>query len=507
MAGNLGPPPSQRFSPFKEVGAGGVAVFGGRVMTRERGVEVFGNQRWITYSDMLANTSIVAAGVRYFLNIIAAAKWTVQPAEETGPGHLAAEFIDSVINGMDAPWRRTARSSASYRFMGFSIQEWVAKRRDKDQKIVLDTIEPRPQHTIDRWEVDERGTVLGVWQMPPQTNQPVYLPRNKLLYMVDDSLTDSPEGLGLYRHLVEPYLRLKKYLLLEGQGFERDFRGIPIGRVPYQAIRASVAAGTLTEAEGRSITAAVENFVKMQSKSEDTSLVLDSAPYVVDNDGGKSISGVMQYGLELLQGQSADFAGISNAVNRLNQEMARVIGVEHLLLGGEGGANRALSEDKSRNFYLTANGALDDICDGVNKDIVPRICDLNGIPEEMRPKINHSDISFRSVQEVTAALRDMSTAGAVLQPNDPVIEDVRDMLGLQRPPEPTAEMMGLVGDTESSGSGTRQRVKPNSAEEGADGDPTTAKPGKKPGGGKPPFGKKPAPVGKKPFPAKPGKKK
>lgn len=436
--------PSNRFSPFKEIGASGVAIYAGRVITRERGALVSGPQRWLTYADMVSNISVVAAGVRYFLNIIAGAKFTVKPKEEDSSEHEdVAEFVQSVIDDMDTPWRRVARRQASYRFMGFGIHEWTAKRREEDNKIGLQDIESRPQHTIERWEVDDKGGVLGVWQRSPQDGRELYLPRRKVVYLVDDTLTDSPEGMGLYRHLVEPVERLKKYLLLEGQGFERDLRGVPIGRVPYSAVKAAVTAGAMTEEEGKAVLRAVEDFVLTQSRKEDTSIVMDSAPYVVTNDSGKSISGIYQYGIELLQGQSSDFGSVANAVERLNREIARILGVEHLLLGGEGGANRALSEDKSRNFYQVVNGTLDDICSSANKDVITPICDLNGIDKELRPKLTHSDISFRSVQEVTAALRDMSTAGAPLAPDDPAINDVRDMLGIERAPKPSPEVLGL----------------------------------------------------------------
>jgi hypothetical protein len=449
----MGPPVSQRFSPFREIGAAGVAVFGGRPQTREKDVRVAGSQRFITYADLVANTSIVAAGVRYFLNIVSHAKWSVKPAETeidkkdkkkpSPEAEEAAELVDNVINKMATPWRRVARRAAMYRFQGFGVQEWTAKKLD-DGKIGLEDIEARPQHTIDRWEVDEAGVVLGVWQVPPQTGRAVYLPREKVVYLVEDSLTDSPEGLGLYRHLVEPYERLKKYLTLEGRGFERDLRGIPIGRLPYRAIQQWVAAGTMTAEEASKLIAAVEDFVKIQSRAEDTSIVLDSAPYVVETEGGKSISGVMQFGLELLNGQSPDFGAMSHAVERLNMEMARIIGVEHLLLGGGGGANRALSEDKSRNFYLTVNGTMQELADAFNKDVVIPICNLNGIAEEMRPTLVPSDVSFRAVQEVTAALRDMATAGAVLAPDDPAIDEIRDMLGISKAPEPTPEMLAAI---------------------------------------------------------------
>lgn len=468
---NLGPPPPARVSPFKEIGSSGYAVFGGRVLNREKDHRVAGQQRWVTYDELVVNTSIVAAGVRYFLNIVAHAKWSVEPAkakeaeEPTAEAKKIAEFVDSVINEMETPWRRVARRAAMYRFNGYGVQEWTAKRRESDGKIGLDDIEARPCHTMDHWEVDEGGTVLGLWQRSPQTGQLVWLPRQKVLYLVEDSMTDSPEGLGLYRHMVDPYLRLQRYQNLEGLGFDRDLRGIPIGRIPYAALADAVKKGTLEATRASQIVSALEEFVRMQTKKEDTSICLDSATYTVETDSGPSISGIYQYGLELLQGQQPGFGDLNAAVQRLNRELARVIGVEHLLLG-ESSGSRALSEDKSRNFYLTLNGTLDDLTDGAQKDIVNVVCDLNGIPEELRPKLKHSDISFRSVAEITGSLREMATAGAVLQPNDPAIDDIRDMLGLPKAPEMSPEMLGLLSGALPPGG---DKKKPEDDEPGVQG--------------------------------------
>lgn len=446
---NLGLTPPKSVSPFKEIGHGGVAVFGGQVMSREKDSRVAGVHRWSTYADLMTNTSIVAASVRYFLNIIASAEWTLEPAkalDDEQPSDEAkhvAEFVDSVIHEMETPWRRVMRRSAMYRFNGYGVQEWTAKKRESDGMIGLEDIEARPCHTMDRWEVSDDGTVLGLWQRSPQTGEVLWLPRQKIFYMVEDSLTDSPEGLGLFRHLVDPYVRLQRYQTLEGIGFDRDLRGIPIGRIPYSAINASIAKGSLTETEGRNLISAIEAFVKMQSKSEDTSICLDSAPYIVATDSGESVSGVMQYGLELLQGQQPGFAELDAALQRLNREMARIIGTEHLLLG-ESAGSRSLSEDKSRNFYLVCNGSLDEISDGAQKDVITPICDLNGIPEELRPFLKHSDVSFRAVSEITGALGQMATAGATLHPNDPAINEIREMLGLPKAPELSPEEIGIM---------------------------------------------------------------
>lgn len=473
-AAGVGPPPSQSFSPFKQIGGSGVAVWGGRVSSRERSALLNQGQRWMTYGDIVANISIVAAGVRYFLNIMSHTKWTVSPKmrigeeEPSDEAKRVADFIQEVIDDMLTPWRQVIRKAATYRFYGFGIQEWNAKKR-QDGTIGLENIEARPQHTIERWQVDMRGKVDGVWQVPPQTGQFIYLPRPKLIYMVDDTLTDAPDGMGLFRHLVDPWQRLQKYLTLEGRGFERDLRGIPIGRVPYQALNASVKAGVMAQAEADAVKAAIESFVQIQSKAEDTSIVLDSAPYVVDTDSGKSISGVMQYGLELLNGQSPDFAAMSGAVNRLTQDMARILGVEHLLLGGDGGANRALSEDKSRNFYLMANGTLDDVGDNMKRDAIAAICILNGIPEELWPNLTHSDVSFRTVDDITNALGKLATAGAPLSPNDPAINEVREMLSLSPAPEKSLEEIAMMMGVGQGG---------EEGEEGAPGEGKDAPPGK-----------------------------
>ena len=89
--------------------------------------------------------------------------------------------------------------------------------------------------------------VWGVVQRNPNDGQYVYLPRQKLFYVVDDSLNASPEGLGLFRHLVEPAQRLKDYQRLEWVGFETDLRGVLVLKVPYAALRQAVADQVITQ--------------------------------------------------------------------------------------------------------------------------------------------------------------------------------------------------------------------------------------------------------------------
>src|SRR3546814_20251145 len=64
--------------------------------------------------------------------------------------------------------------------------------------------------------------------------------RAKIVYAVDDTLSDSPEGLGLFRHLAKTAYRLETFLSLEEIGFTTDLRGIPVARAPLGELRQEV---------------------------------------------------------------------------------------------------------------------------------------------------------------------------------------------------------------------------------------------------------------------------
>jgi hypothetical protein len=55
---------------------------------------------------------------------------------------------------------------------------------------------------------------------------------------------------------------------------------------------------------------------------------------------------------------------------------------------------------------------------------------LNGLDDDMMPKLEPATPSFETIQEMTAGLRDLSIAGAMLLPNDPVVRDIYGRWGL-----------------------------------------------------------------------------
>ncbi len=426
-------------SPMVAVGAPGTAIYGGYIVTNEKDRRLVGLEKYRTFSNVLANTSIVAAGVRFFLNLVSRAGWKVIPADDSEEALRIAELIEDIRNDMVTPWHRIVRRAAMFRFYGFSIQEWTAKKRE-DGSIGLLDVESRPQRTIERWDTDRTGTVLGCLQTDPQTQQELYLPRGKLVYLVDDSLDDSPEGVGLFRHLVAKAATLERYEILEAWGFERDLRGVPIGRGPLTELQKMVDSGTLTQDQVNDLRAPIETFVRNALKGKETGLVLDSAVWRGSGEQQTPIA-EKQWSIELLQGGTTSQPEMAKAIERLNREMARVLGVEQLLLGSDSTGSFALSRDKTQSFGLTVSSTLQEISEAFTRDLIGPLMDLNGFSRELMPYFQVEQIQYRDIEQVTTALRDMATAGATLMPNDPAINEVRAILGLSPAPELDEEMV------------------------------------------------------------------
>jgi len=414
-------------------GASGSVIYNGYLVEDEKDSRVSGSEKYVTYSNNLANTPIVATGVRFFLHLITKAGWKVEPANDSAEAMELADKVLHVMNDMRTPWYRVVRRAAMSRFYGFSIQEWTAKQNDRGFVGFVD-IAPRPQRTIKRWDVDDDGYVVGVIQRDPQTQKEIYLPRTKIVYIVDDTINDSPEGLGLFRHTVDAVHRLKRYEILEGWSFERDLRGTPVGRAPLSAIQKAVETSRITKQEADDLLSPIKSFIQKALAGKDTGMLLESAVFT---GGGESRtpSATPQWGIELLKGDPKGQTEVAAAIERVNRDIARALGVEHLLLGSTDRGSFAMSKDKSQTFGLVVDSTLTEIRETFQHDVIDTLWVLNGWPDELKPIFKTEAIAYRDIEQVTQALKDLSQAGAPVMPNDPAVNEIRTQLGLSDAPE------------------------------------------------------------------------
>lgn len=441
--------PTQQPRPTVSIGAPGAVVYNGFLITDERDPRLSWPKKYTLYSDILANVSIVAAGCRFFLALVSKADWTVEPADESkAAGDIAAKVLD-ILHDMETPWHRIVRRAAMFRFYGFSVQEWTAKKCDDGTIGFLD-VESRGQSTIFRWDMDPHGTVDGVVQLAPTNQRQIYIPRQKLVYLVDDAMNDSPEGVGLLRHLVKAADKLAKYELLEAWGYETDIRGIPIGRAPLRELNAMGQQGAREAAFAKAQTDVIKEFMEKHIRGPGLGVMLESETFRSVGDP-QAPSAVKKFDVELLKGDSGPHQEIAAAIERLNREMARVMGVEHLLLGSDSRGSHAMSQDKTQSFGEMVDSTLVEIKSSFEKDLLEPLFRLNGWDRKLMPTFGTTPIAFRDIQTVTGALRDMAQAGAPLAPNDPAVNVTRRLIGLPDMPEQDLSLVGALGTTQTGG--------------------------------------------------------
>jgi hypothetical protein len=432
------------------LGAPGFQAFGGMIVSNETNPDLKDRNKYKTYSELLANAAIVATGVRTFLTLISNSKWTVKPAEEDNAmAQEIADFIQDCMDDMATPWYRVVRRSAMYRFYGFSVQEWTAKKR-VDGKIGMLDIEVRPPVTITAWDFDDTNKVEAMIQTSPQTQEEIRIPRWKTIYAVDDTLNDSPEGLGLFRHLVDRNRVLKRYEQLEGQGYETDLCGIPIAKGPLKYMDEAVKAGTMSARDREHALSNMQSFLSDYTRTPNKSLLMDSAVY---RDGGetKPHTSTPLWELELLQGSDRDFESMANAIRRVMFEMAMILGVESLMIGANGIGSLALSRDKSQRLYMLVDSTLQELQEIMEHDFIWPLMQLNGFPAELMPTFETEAIQYREITDVTGALKDLATSGAPIMSGDPVVNEVRAMVGLDPVPDDLMDDMDLLGRDNNEG--------------------------------------------------------
>lgn len=421
--------PTVKTSVLKEAGVSGTTIVGGVVVSREQNRDLIGTRKFVKYEELLANVSIVAAAFRLRNNLLAKPNWSVEPADDTPEAKAAAELAERIMNEHDSTWQKFVRHAGLFRFMGSAVLEWTLFKSE-DGKLLLRSLESRPMRTITKFEVDEDGSVTGFWQTDG-VGKEYYIPRWKTVYLVDDSIDDSVEGMGLLRHCVEPATRLKNYQELEQQGYERDFRGTLIGKAPLSAINKAIESGEITKEQGKAAIEALANLVTTARKSGSTGGIIDSATYegTGSSGDGKQISSSPQWGLEILQGGSNGLSEMASAIQRLNYEMARVLGAETLLLGSTNTGSQALASEKAGTLHQTINSDLKDIAAVFRTDLLEPILKLNGVDKRLVPNLIVEEVSSRDAEQASKVLKDLVTAGAQFLPTDEIFNEIRMDMG------------------------------------------------------------------------------
>jgi hypothetical protein len=199
-------------------------------------------------------------------------------------------------------------------------------------------------------------------------------------------------------------------------------------------LQEAVDTGLITQDDMDEAIAPIIDFIRNHVKNPSLGLMVDSITYQSLDEAG-TISNVEQWGVDLLKGSSTSLPDMYKSIERVNREIARILGVEGLLLGEQTSGSHALSKDKSQNFALIVESTLGEIRDVYQKDFVERFFDMNGFDKALMPTFDTETLQHRDVTQITQALKDLASAGAQMDVNDPATDEIRAKLGLSKQPK------------------------------------------------------------------------
>lgn len=436
-------------------GVTGAVSYGGWVGQQETARDLFGRQKWITYSNAMLRP-VVGTGIRYFANLLAGTDWHAEENPEGGAD--AKRGVEIVTKGlleapMLKPWTQVVRKAAMFRPLGFSLHA-TAMRRRPDGMVVFAAIEHRPQFSIERWLRDnETQPFNAVVQRAPESQREITIPLEECFYLVDDTLTDSPDGTGLLRHIVEYIRRLGLFEEWEGKALSEDMAGTPLVDAPLAEIRAQ--AGTSDEAElaaaQTAALGAVTTFVgkRIKTPEQQTYWIKDSSVYA--NTDGTLVPGAKKWGLEIVKTETANLDRLDATIRRVELQIARVLGIEWTLMGADGKGSYSQHEDKTSMFATNLQTTLTEMGWAATMQLARRLVAANGLdPDKACPRLVAEPISTEAIETVTRSLANIALAG--MPPNDPARNVLRKRMRL--PPEPenpydlgrASRLVPLAGD-------------------------------------------------------------
>ena len=425
------------------LGVAGDNTRNGQIRADEFLPELRGKKAIRKYREMRDNDSTVGAVMYAVEQILRDVDLHVVPANDSAQAEAEAEFVKSVFEDMEHTLDDHIAEALGYLSYGFSWFEVTYKRRigpnersDKkhskftDGRIGVRKISSRAPWTINKFDVEEKtGEVLGIEQEVGLMRGKHYIPANKSLYYRTTSLNGDPSGRSILRNAYTSYEYLNNLQAIEAIAVERELAGIPVARIP-----ADYLSGDASAAQA-SFVSNLQQILRDVKFNEQGYIILPSDTYP-DKDGAPT--NIRLVDIELMASNGKRNIEIGPIVNRYQHDIARSVLSEFLLLGTSGGSY-ALSKSKTDLFLRALESYIQAIVDVLNKQLVERLWQLNGLSYDLMPTIKAGDVAPHDLKEISSFLRNLNGAGIDVSSHPEVIQDLMDIAELEYDPDAAVE--------------------------------------------------------------------
>jgi hypothetical protein len=421
------------------LGVSGDNTHNGQIRADEFLPELRGKKAVRKYREMRDNDSTVGAVMYSVEQILRDVDLHVTPANDSDAAKVEKEFVESVLDDMDHTLDDHVSDALSYLSYGFGWFEVIYKRRVgpterspkkhskyTDGRIGVRKIAARAPWTINKFDVDQKtGDVLGVEQSVGIMNGSNYIPTNKSLYYRTTSLNGDPSGRSILRNAYTSYEYLNNLQAIEAIAVERELAGIPVARIPAEYLSGDASAAQSGFVHN------LQQILRDVKFNEQGYIILPSDTYP-DKDGSPTNQRLVD--VELMASNGKRNIDINPIVSRYQHDIARSMLSEFLLLGTSGGSY-ALSKSKTDLFLRALESYIQAIVDVLNKQLVERLWQLNGLSYDLMPTIIAGDVAPHDLREISSFLRNLNGAGIDVSSHPEVIQDLMDLAELDYDPD------------------------------------------------------------------------
>lgn len=415
-------------SAGSEYGVTGLRIASGYIY-EEFLQELSGDRGRRVYREMTDNDAVCGSIITAIDALLRAIPWTFEPnpKDTTAEG---ATWLTETIGGMDHTWESFISEMLTMLTFGWAYHEIVYKKRD-DGTIGLAKLAPRAQESLLRWELTPTGEVIGMHQLDPNGAAPIFIPREKALHFVTTSRKMSPEGRSILRNAYTSYWFKKQIQIIEAIAIERELAGLPVIKVPSDV---------LTNPDMAPILAKYVRMARDLKFNDQGGIIMPSDTY--KDEAGRP-GNVAMFSVELLSASGTRSIDMNGAIVRYQQDIARTILADFLILGSSSRGSFALSKSKTDLFLRSLEGYTANIAAELNKDLIPKLWKINGFDPDTMPIARPGQVAPTDLDELGNYLMRISQAGFQLAGDPETEKKVRQ----------AADLPGsYIGD--GSGSGT-----------------------------------------------------
>jgi hypothetical protein len=426
------------------LGISGENTINGQIRSDEFLPELRGKKAIRKYREMRDNDSTIGAVMYATEQVLRDVDLKVCPMNDSEEAKREADFVESVLCDMDHTLDDHIAEALSCLSYGFAWFEVVYKRRvgptqssDKkrskytDGRMGVRKIAMRAPWTVSRFDVDNKtGDIQGVYQDGGYAGTTKhYIPSRKSLYYRTTSLNGDPSGRSILRNAYTSYEYLNNLQAIEAIAVERELAGIPVARIPSEYLSPDA---TSSQVQFKSN---LEQILRDVKFNEQGYIITPSDTYP-DKDG--SPTNIRLVDVELMSSSGSRNIDIDPIVRRYQHDIARSVLSEFLMLGSQGGSY-ALSKSKTDLFLRALESYIQQIVDVLNKQLVERLWELNGLDYSLMPTIRAGDVAPHDLREIAGFLRNLNGADINVSNHPEVIQNLMDIADLNYDPDRETE--------------------------------------------------------------------